>query len=165
MLKSLNGKRTVNQTITFSSKTLTHKLEIATALAKQFTSIVPHTSDPSIRILRRELLKECSLDNSTPLFSPDIVAQAIKNSGNSKSAGLDGLTIHHLKNRERLGLQYRTHIYNLSVNHCNFTTIWKHAIIIHVPKPGKQLDHGTSYRPISLLCPAAHKVAQGFNQP
>ena len=90
MLKSLNGKRTVtppNQPITFSSKTLTRNIEIATAFAKQFASIVLHTSDPSTRIVKRELLKECPLDNSTPLFSPDIDAQAIKNSGNSNSAG------------------------------------------------------------------------------
>ena len=47
MLKSHIGKRAVtpnNQPITFYSKTLTHNLEIATAFAKQFTSIVPHTS-------------------------------------------------------------------------------------------------------------------------
>ena len=49
ILKSLNGKCTVtplNQPITFSSKTLTRNLKIATAFVKQFTSIVPYISDP-----------------------------------------------------------------------------------------------------------------------
>ena len=42
MLKCPNGKRAVtppNQSITFSPKTLTRNLKIATAFAKQFTSI------------------------------------------------------------------------------------------------------------------------------
>ena len=50
--QSLNGKRTItlpNQPITFSSKTLTHNLEIATAFAKQFTSIVPHTRSDKVK--------------------------------------------------------------------------------------------------------------------
>ena len=91
MLKFLNGKRAVtppNQPITFSYKTLTRNLEIATVFAKQFTLFVPQTSDPSTQIIRRELLKECSLDNATPRLSPDIIAQAIKNSDNSNSTGL-----------------------------------------------------------------------------
>ena len=86
MLKFLNGKCNVtppNQIITFSFKTLTRNLEIATAFTKQFTSIVPHTSDPSTRIVRRELLKECPLDNSTPRITTDIVAQAIKDGARS----------------------------------------------------------------------------------
>ena len=166
MLKFLNGKRSVsppNQPITFSSKTLTRNLEIATAFAKQFTSIVPHTSNPSTRIVNRELLKECPLNNSTPRFTSDIVAQAIKDSGNSNSAGPDGLTIHHLKNLGPLGLQYLTHLNNLSVNYCNIPAIWKRAIIIPVSKPGKLLDKGTTT--VTALLPLAHKLAQGFNQP
>ena len=100
MLKSLNGKRAVtppNQPITFPSKTLTRNLEIATAFAKQFIS--------------------------TPSFSPDIVAQVIRNSGNSNSAGPDGLTIHHHKNQGLLWFQYLTHLYNLLVNYCNIPVI------------------------------------------
>ena len=100
-----------------------------------------NTSDPSTRIVRRELLKKCPLDNSTRRFSPDIVAQAIKNSGNSNRAGQDGLTIHHLKNLGPLGLQYLTHLYNLPVNYCNIPAIRKHAVIIPVPKPGKLPEH------------------------
>ena len=40
------------------------------------------------------------------------------------------------------------------MNHCNISAIWKHAIIIPVLKSGKLLHQGTSYRPISLICPA-----------
>ena len=94
IFKSLNGKSPQNQPITFSTKTLTSHLEIATVFAKQFTSIVPHTSYPSTRIVKRDLLKKCPLDNSTPRFTLDIVAQAIiKSAGNSNSTGPDGVFI------------------------------------------------------------------------
>ena len=88
----------------------------------------------------------------------------MKNSGNSLAAGPDGLTIHHLKTLGPLGHEYLTHVYDLSVNHCNIPAIWKRAIIIPVPKPGKLLDQDTSNRPISLLCPAV-KVLERLLQP
>ena len=68
-------------------------------------------------LFRRNLHNECIIDNSVSRFSPDIVSQAIKNIGN------DDLTIHHLKNLGTLGLQYLTHPYNLSINHCNIPAI------------------------------------------
>ena len=90
----------------------------------------------------------------------------IKNSGNSNTAGPDGLAIfiHHLKNLGPVGLQYLTNLYNLSFNHCNILAIFKHAIIIPVPKPGKLPDLGTSYRPISILFSDA-KVLERLMQP
>ena len=77
MLKSLNGKHAEippYHAITFSSKALTRNLEITTAFAKQYTSIVPHTSNPSTRIVRQKFLKDGPLDSSPPRFSPDIVS-------------------------------------------------------------------------------------------
>ena len=38
---------------------------------------------------------------------------------------------------------------------CRIPAIWKSSIVIPIPKPGKDSSLGTSYRPISLLCPAA----------
>jgi len=55
-------------------------------------------------------------------------------------------------------------LYNLSLNFCNIPAIWKHAIVVPIPKPKKQLDQGTSYRPISLLCPAV-KVLERLLKP
>ena len=89
---------------------------------------------------------------------------SIKDSGKSLAAGPDDLTIHHLKNLGPLGLQYLTHLYSLSVSHCNITAIWKHAIIATVTKPNKPADLGTSYRLIYLLCSAV-MVLERFLQP
>ena len=44
------------------------------------------------------------------------------------------------------------------------TSIWKTSLIIPIPKPGKDSSQGTSYRPISLLCPAA-KVLEALILP
>ena len=60
--------------------------------------------------------------------------------------------MHHLKNLGPLGLQYLAQLYNLSLNHCYITAIWKYAIIIPILKPA---NSGTRHRSISILCPAA----------
>ena len=109
-----------------------------------------------------KLLKEYPLDSSASCFPPEIIFQLMKNNGNSNTAGPDGL--HHLKNLGLLGLQYLTHIYNLSVNYFNIPAIWKHAIIVPVPKSGELPYLGTSYRPISLLRPVV-KVLERLLQP
>ena len=157
LIKSLAGKRPYtppNQPITFAGKTLTQNREIASAFTKQFTQVVPHTHDPTTRHVKRRLLKECPLDTNISPFTTQTVLKVIRNSGNSRAAGPDGLTIHHLKHLGPTGLQYLTDIFNLSFNHSNIPAIWKHATIVPVLKPGKQPGSGTSYRPISLLCPA-----------
>ena len=43
-------------------------------------------------------------------------------------------------------------------------SIWKSSIVIPIPKPGKYCSLSTSYRPISLLCPAA-KVMEALLLP
>ena len=48
-----------------------------------------------------------------------------------------------------------TALFNLSATTCRIPAIWKSSLIIPIPKPGKDTSQGTSYRPISLICPAA----------
>ena len=155
---------------------------IGTAFARQFTSAVSHTSDPSAWIGRRKLSKECPLDNQVSRFSPDIVSQAIKNCGNSLVSGPDALTIHHLKN-------LAPQDFNTSLP---FTTSQSTTAILP-PSGNTQLlplfpnccyglrkalqpefnplslspnQHG--FRPnnytVSALLPLAHKIAQSFTQ-
>ena len=47
----------------------------------------------------------------------------MRNSGNSRAAGPDGLTIHHLKHLGPLGLIYLTNLYNLSYMNANIPAI------------------------------------------
>ena len=88
-------------------------------------------------------------------FSTDLVRRAIKSCRNSKAFGPDKLSIFHLKNLGHRAIEYITALFNLSVTTCQIPAIWKSSLIIPIPKPGKDTSVGTSYRPISLLCPAA----------
>jgi hypothetical protein len=46
-------------------------------------------------------------------------------------------------------------MYNIAINSNTIPHIWKLAKIIPIPKPGKDTNIGSSYRPISLLSPIA----------
>ena len=61
-------------------------------------------------------------------------------------------------------IEYITALFNLSVNNCEILAIWKSSLIIPIPKPGKHTSQGSSYRPISLLCPAV-KVLESLILP
>ena len=161
-IEQLSQKQThiaPNQPITFTSgtttKTLTNNKAIATAFAKQFTTIVPLTPDPQARRVKRYLNRTHPLDTHITPFTIDTVQEAIRLSGNSRAVGPDGLTIHHLKHLGPLGIQYLTLLFNLSYQHANIPPIWKSATIVPVLKPGKPSGSGPGYRPISLLCPSA----------
>ena len=61
-------------------------------------------------------------------------------------------------------IEYITALFNLSVTNCQIPAIWKSSLIIPIPKPGKDTSQRSSYRPISLLCPAA-KVLESMILP
>ena len=81
--------------------------------------------------------------------------KAIKSCRNSKAFGTDKLSIFHLKHLGPRPIEYITTLFNLSATTCRIQAIWKSSLIISIPKPGKDTSQGTSYRPISLICPAA----------
>ena len=78
------------------------------------------------------------------------VQEAIKQSKNNNSQGLDKLNIRHLKHIGPLGL-FLTSMYKPALNKNIIPHTWKLANIVSIPKPNKDTDNGTSYRPISLL--------------
>ena len=59
-------------------------------------------------------------------------------------------------------IEYITTLFNLSATTCQIPAIWKSSLIIPIPKPGKDTSKGTSYRPISLICPAAKVLESLF---
>ena len=69
----------------------------------------------------------------------------------NNSTGPDNINIKHLKNIGKNELQYFTNIYNAAINDNKIPHVWKLANIILIPKPNKDINIGTSYRPISLL--------------
>ena len=133
---------------------LSTNIAIATAFNKQFTTITPHTSDPRARQVKRRLNTRCPLDRQARPFTTHTVGEAVRNGGNSRAVGPEGLTVHHLKHLGPLGLSHLTHLFNLSYSTATIPDIWKTATIIPLLEPGKPSYEGSSYRAISILCPS-----------
>ena len=95
-------------------------------------------------------------------FTSDLVRRAIKSCRNSKAFGPDKLSISHLKHLGPRAIEYITALFNLSVTVCQIPVIWKSSLIIPIPNTGKDTPIGTSYRHISLLCPAAKVLESLF---
>lgn len=70
----------------------------------------------------------------------------------SKSPGIDGINNRMLKNLSPKAIEFITNIFNLCMSVGYFPKTWKTAIVVAIPKPGKDHKLATSYRPISLLC-------------
>ena len=88
--------------------------------------------------------------------------KAIKSCRNSKAFGPDKLSIFHLKHLGPRAIEYIATLFNLSATICRIPAIWKSSLIIPIPKPGKDTSQGTSYRPISLIYPAAKVLESLF---
>ena len=118
-----------------------------------------HTSSRETRVVTRET-KRKPLE-MVRTFTTDL---AIKSCRNSKAFGPDKFSIFHLKHLGPRAIEYITALFNLSATTCRIPAIWKSSLIISIPKPGKDTSQGTSYRPISMICPAA-KVSESLFLP
>ena len=79
------------------------------------------------------------------------VQEAIKQSKNNNSQGPDKLNIRHPKHMGPLGLAFLTSMLKTALNTTIIPHIWKLVNIVPIPKPNKDINKGTSYRPIPLL--------------
>ena len=129
VVRSLNGSGPVvgRHPIQFESKTISSDTDKGKAFNKQFTNARIHGSDKLLRKTRHETAKLTLLNN--PTFYPLRTKQTIADSKPSLSE-----------------------IMSLSEN--IIPQMWKNSKIIPLPKPEKDHKLSTSYRPISLLCPA-----------
>ena len=136
---------------------------IANSFNRQFTTskLGKHSSSRRTRQVSKDV-KRMSLEEAVS-FTSDQVTSAIKSCRNSRAYGPDSLSIFHLKNLGPLAI-HLTALYNDSLKSCRLPSIWKTSLVIPIPKPGKDSSQCTSYRPISLLCPAA-KVLEALILP
>ena len=79
------------------------------------------------------------------------VQEAMQQRKNNNSQGPDKLNIRYLKHICPFGLKLLTGMVKTALNSNILPQIWKLANIAPIPKPNKDTDKGTSYRPISLL--------------
>ena len=108
-------------------------------------------------------VKRMSLEEAES-FTSDQVASAIKSCRSGRAYGPDTVSIFHLKNLGPLATEHLTSRYNDSLQSCRLPSFWKTSLVIPIHKPGKDSSQGTSYRPMSLLCPAA-KVLEALILP
>ena len=109
-------------------------------------------SSGETRLVTRET-KRKSLEMAHT-FTVDLVRRAIKSCRNRKAFSPDKRSIFHLKHLRPRAIEYITAFFNLSVMTCQIPAIWKSSLIIPIQKHGKDTSLGTSYWPISCLCPA-----------
>ena len=136
-----------NCTITFNKKIATSPKNIVNCFNKQFTNTVKHSTHKTNRSIDRAVHK---LPKHTITLTTTQVQEAIQHSKNNNSVGPDNLSIRHLKHIGPLGLTFLTSMYTAALNKNIIPHMWKLANIIPIPKPNKDTNMGTSYRPISF---------------
>ena len=156
LLRGLSGKRShqaPNQPISFHGKVFTKATSTANAFCKHYVNIKVFKSDRASRARLRNIKINNPLDRNQNPFTTANTVDAIRFSKGSTACGPNNISMVHLKHLGPLGIRYLTKLFNLSVNNAEIPAIWRSADVIPVLKPGKPADQGTSYRPISLLCP------------
>src|SRR2546426_2843059 len=156
LMSNLNNKKPsqqANRTISFNNKPKTTAKDIATAFNQQFTSITKHETKKEYRKIDR-ITHKMTIDPTFSITTTQ-VQEAIKSSKANKSTGPDNINIQHLKHLGPLALDYLTKTYNLAIRNNTIPPIWKLSKIIPIPKPNKNPNEGTSFRPIALLSPIA----------
>ena len=139
---------TLNTSITFNNKIATTPKHIANCFTKQFTNTVKHATHKTNRYINRSTH---NIQGYNITLTTSQVQEPIKQSKNNNSQGPDKLNIRHLKHIGPLGLAFLTSMFENALNKNIIPHTWKLANIVPIPKPNKDTDKGTSYRPISLL--------------
>ena len=155
-IKTLNcgsNKQPVNQGISFNKKMYVDPKKLADNFNTLYTPGATTKPSKESRAQRRALQK--TPPDPAIIITEANTTEAIKKSKSSKALGPDELSPVMLKHLGPKGIAYLTKIFNAVVNTANIPHIWKVGKIIPLLKPKKPADEGSSYRPVSLLCPAA----------
>lgn len=126
---------------------------IATSLADRFTEFPSSCSNPA------ESFTHTATRSATgiPSLTEEETLRAIFNTKEGTSPGHDDVEYKMLKLLPAEGITYVTKLFNAIVQTQCFPTTWKRAVVIPLPKEGKDPHQPGNYRPISLL-PCLSKV-------
>ena len=155
-IKSINQpiKDTGNLNIKFQDRTISDNGKIANMLNKQFTPAPSSKPTKEFRSTLRKLHAKNNQDE-TYIITEQQTVKAIKASKSSKAIGPDGISPLELKKLGPNAIKFLTHTYNQTINKATVPKLWKTGRIVPLLKPKKAADASKSYRPISLLSPAA----------
>lgn len=112
-------------------------------------STVEETVNSTVNIFFDNLLPVPN--HQVNLITPRQVISFIKKSKCKKSPGNDRINNRVLKMLPKKAIVYMTFIFNCCNRLGYYPLAWKHASVIAIPKPNKNLSDPSSYRPISLL--------------
>jgi hypothetical protein len=85
------------------------------------------------------------------LTNPDEVQEAIRGLKFNKAPGPNGIPNRAMKHLPQRAVSLLVQIFNAVLLTHHFLSVWKHARVISILKPGKDPALPSSYRPISLL--------------
>ena len=157
-IKAVDGKsspKAENEAITFNETQVSSPNQIANYFNRQFTTskFGRHTSSRETRIVSRQIMRKSLISAVT--FTMHQVIKGIYNCSNTKAFGPDKLSIFHLKNLGPRANEYLTTLFMTPSHHVESRRFGSHLLSSISPKLGNDSSLGTSYRPISLLFPAA----------
>ncbi|KAL4148923.1 hypothetical protein QTP88_003061 [Uroleucon formosanum] len=122
---------------------------IADSLEHQFQTD-PGPDIPQVTAYNQSL-QNFNTTNSKLFTTPGTIQNNISNPRKKKSPGDDLITNSTLKFLPSNTLLSLTQIINSSFRICYFPPAWNKAVIISIPKPGKDHKLSENYRPITLL--------------
>jgi hypothetical protein len=130
--------------------------EKAEALADNLESQFQPVADPwvpaVIEMVNAELGSYLMSPTSEPkLTNPEEVHEAIRGLKFSKAPGPNGVPNRALKHLSHRAVLLLDQLFNAILLTHHFPTMWKHARVISILKPGKVPALPSSYRPISFL--------------
>lgn len=91
------------------------------------------------------------LDNLNRPFSEQEIQTSIDSLPNGKAPGPDGLTAEYYKQYALQIVPHITELFNNAASSSNMPNDFLNALIVTIPKPGKDPDSPKNFRPISLL--------------
>ena len=150
---------TLNNCITFNNNITNTPRYIANCFTKQFTNTVNHETHKTNSFIDRATL---NIQGYTITLTTSQVQEALEQSKNNNSQGPDKLNIRYIKHIDPLGLAFLTSMFKTALNKNIIPHTWKLTNIVPNPKPNKDTDKGTSYRPISFLSVIAKTQEKGL---
>ena len=148
-----------NTSITFNNKIATTPKHIANCFTKQVTNTFKHATHKTNISINRATHK---IQGYNITLTTTQVQEAIKQSKNNKSQGTDKLNIRPLKHIGPLGMTFLTNMLKTVLNTNIIPRIWNLANTVSIPNSNKDIDNGTSYRPISLFSVIANTLEKSL---
>ncbi|CAL1291905.1 unnamed protein product [Larinioides sclopetarius] len=148
-----NGKSL--SVLNYNGQTVSDIKHIANILAKTFADVSSDEFYPQDFFFktREERVEYRFESSSNERYNIDLSIQELKealNDSHPTSPGPDGVHYNMLKNLSENSLYMILVLFNRIWNRRAFPTAWSKAIVVPIPKAGKDPENRSNYRPIAL---------------